>query len=92
MPYSNDVPDVFNIICIGFHCHCQHRLIGIVVKASASRAEDPGFESCLAWVFFWVESYQRLRNWHSSGYPARCPVLKSQCLDWLAQCQYTVTG
>ena len=24
-----------------------HRLVGLVVKASASRAEDPGFESCL---------------------------------------------
>ena len=22
--------------------------------------------------FFWVESYQCLKNWHSSGYPARC--------------------
>ena len=35
-----------------------HRLGGLVVKASASRAEDPGFESCLRRDFFWVESYQ----------------------------------
>ena len=34
-----------------------HRLVGLVVKASASRAEDPGFESRLP-GFFWVESYQ----------------------------------
>ena len=40
------------------------RLGGLVVKASASRAEDPGFESRLrrdfsgAPGFFWVESYQ----------------------------------
>ena len=27
-------------------------------KASASRAEDPGFESRLSWDFFVVESYQ----------------------------------
>ena len=27
-------------------------------KASASRAEDPGFESCLRQDFFGVESYQ----------------------------------
>ena len=40
-------------------------------KASASRAEDPGFESRLCRDFFGVESYQRLKNWHSSGYPAR---------------------
>ena len=26
---------------------CLHRLVGLVVKASASRAEDPGFESRL---------------------------------------------
>ena len=25
----------------------SYRLVGLVVKASASRAEDPGFESCL---------------------------------------------
>ena len=40
-------------------------------KASASRAEDRGFESRLRRDFFGVESYQWLQNWHSSGYPAR---------------------
>ena len=40
-------------------------------KASASRAEDPGFESRLHRDFFGVESYQRLKNWYSSGYPGR---------------------
>ena len=35
-----------------------HRLDGLVVKASASRAEDPGFESRLRRDFFGVESYQ----------------------------------
>ena len=34
------------------------RLAGLVVKASASRAEDPGFESRLRRDFFGVESYQ----------------------------------
>ena len=34
------------------------RLVGLVVKASASRAEDPGFESRLRRYFFGVESYQ----------------------------------
>ena len=33
-------------------------LVDIVVKASASRAEDPGFESRLRRDFFGVESYQ----------------------------------
>ena len=36
------------------HIHC---LIGLVVKASASRAEDPRFKSCLRQDFFRVESY-----------------------------------
>ena len=40
-------------------------------KASAPRAEDPGFESRLRRDFYGVESYQWLKNWHSSGYPAR---------------------
>ena len=50
-----------------------YRLVGQVVKASASRAEDPGFESRLRRDFFGVESYQWLKNWHSSGYPAKAP-------------------
>ena len=33
------------------------RLVGLVVKASASRAEGPGFESRLRRDFFGVESY-----------------------------------
>ena len=36
----------------------SHRLVGLVVKASASRAGDPGFESRLRQDFFGVESYQ----------------------------------
>ena len=36
----------------------QNRLVGLVVKASASRAEGPGFESRLRRDFFGVESYQ----------------------------------
>ena len=35
-----------------------HRLVGLVVKASASRAEGPGFESRWRRDFFGVESYQ----------------------------------
>ena len=34
------------------------RLVGLVVKASASRAEDPGFESRLHRDLSGVESYQ----------------------------------
>ena len=40
-------------------CHpLPHPLDGLVVKASASRAEDPGFEFRLQLDFFRVESYQ----------------------------------
>ena len=35
-----------------------HRLAGLLVRASASRAEDQGFESSLRWNFFRVESYK----------------------------------
>ena len=37
---------------------CHDHLVGLVVKASASRAEDPGFESRLCRDFSGVESYQ----------------------------------
>ena len=46
-------------------------LSGLVVKASASRAEDPGFKSRLRRDFFRIESYQGLKNWRYGGYPAR---------------------
>ena len=36
----------------------KHRLVGLVVKASASKAEGPWFESRLRRDFFGVESYQ----------------------------------
>ena len=58
-------------VCTSTLPHCLHRLVGLVVKASASRAEGPGFESRLRRDFFGVESYQWLKNGHSSGYPAR---------------------
>ena len=34
---------------------------------------------------------QQLKNWYSSGYPARHLACLAQCQDWLAQCQYPVT-
>ena len=44
------------------------------------------------WNLFQVKSYQWPKNWCRSGYPARRLVLKGQHWDWLAWCQYTVTG
>ena len=40
------------------HSLQSFRLVGLVVKASASRAEGPGFESRQHRDFFGVESYQ----------------------------------
>ena len=37
-------------------------LVGVVVKASASRVEDPGFKYRLRWDFSGVESYQWLKK------------------------------
>ena len=59
------------LLCDGGLTLNFHHLVGLVVKAFASRAEDPGFESRLRRDLFGVESYQWLQNWHSSGYPAR---------------------
>ena len=39
------------------------RLVGLVVKASVSRAEDPGFESRLRRAFPGVESYKLALQW-----------------------------
>ena len=59
---------LFLLVCLFVF---RDRLVGLVVKASASRAEGPGFKSRLHRDFFGVESYQWLKNWRSSGYPAR---------------------
>ena len=57
------------------------RLVGLVVKASASGAEDPGFES-------------RLRRDFPGRVIPVTQKLALQWLpwDWSACCQYTVTG
>ena len=47
------------------------RLVGLAVKASASRAESPGFESRLRRDFSGSSHTSDLKNWHSGGYPAR---------------------
>ena len=47
----------FVLFCFFFFV-CVDRLAGLVVKASASTAEDPGFESSFRRDFSEVESYQ----------------------------------
>ena len=70
----------------------RNRLVGLVVKVSASRAEDPGFDSHLRLGDFFRSSHTRIQNWHISGYPARCLALSGQRWDCLVRCRYTVTG
>ena len=69
--------------------HDGNRLVGLVVKAPASRAEDPGFESRLRRDFFPGSS-------HISDLKIGTPVGTLpgvwQYRDWWARCQYTVTG
>ena len=56
----------FGFVVCGVQAGCEadfafsafYRLVGLVVKASTSRAEGPGFESRLRRDFFGVESYQ----------------------------------
>ena len=49
----------------------EDRFVGVVVRASASRTGDLGFESRLRRDFSGVESYHWFKNSHSSCYPAR---------------------
>ena len=49
------------------------RLVGLLVKAYASRAEDPGFESRMRLDFSRVKSYQWLQNWHLKWLPCQAP-------------------
>ena len=39
----------------------EDRLVGLVVKVSTSRAEDPGFESHLRWDFSWSRQTSDLK-------------------------------
>ena len=50
------------LIEIGCHTTCTS-LVGLLVKVSNMRTEDPGFNSCLG--IFSELSYQWLKNWHS---------------------------
>ena len=75
---------------------CQHDcLIGLVVKAPTSRAKDPGFDSHLRHVDFSRSSDTndlKIRTPVATLPGLRCLVLQGQRWDWLAQCQYSVTG
>ena len=64
----------------------------ICVSMSVCASVWLGVQIPLAMGFFQVKSYQWLKNWHSSAYPARRLALQGQHWDWLARCQYTVTG
>ena len=61
----------------------SNHLVGLVVKVSASRAEDPGLESCLRWDFSGSS--------HTNVLKIGTPVATLRG-DWSARCQYTVTG
>ena len=50
--------DTYCILCVSRkRSPARDRLLGLVVKASASRAEDPGFDSCLRRGDFSGSSY-----------------------------------
>ena len=51
------------------HAHV-HRLGGLVVRCPPRERKVPGSNPTCAGIFS-VSSYQWLKNWHSSGYPAR---------------------
>ena len=55
-------------------------------KPSAYRARNMGSQQALHHVLPVAD------NWYARSYHAMCLVLKCQHWDWLAWCQYTVTG
>ena len=73
-----------SVCCFGDNC-----LIGLVVKVSVMRTEDPKFDSCLLRRDFSGLSYT---SDFKIGYPAKCLALLGQCWDWLAWCQHTANG
>ena len=52
-------------------CVTVYQFVGPVVKASTSRAADPGFDSCLRRDFSGSSHTSVLKKWYSSGYAAR---------------------
>ena len=52
MPLIDDVELCFKDLIGGEESVPPDRLVGLVVKVSTSRADDPGFESRLRWDFF----------------------------------------
>ena len=76
-----------------------NRLVGLVVKASASRAEDPGFESRFRRDFSGVESYHWLKNWHSRGiivsalwWPGFSILLLGEVESWICNFHVSVAA
>ena len=73
------------------HYHCFlclvttiDRLVGLVVKASASRAEDRGFESRLCRDFFGVESFLWLNKLALQWLPCQAPGVIGSVLGLVA--------
>ena len=50
-PMKRPLKMLFQFLEGALHCPDTNRLTGLVVKASASGVEDPGFKSCLRWDF-----------------------------------------
>ena len=58
LDFKGATPGSRKLISVGQGLTNLDRLVGLVVKAYASRVEGPGFESRLRRDFFGVESYQ----------------------------------
>ena len=68
--FCSDVPEASQHSCLHPSSQSKHRLVGLMVKSSALAA-DLGSIPLSTQIFFEVESHQWLKNWYSSGYPAR---------------------
>ena len=69
----------------------EDRLVGLVVKASASRAEDPGFESRFRRDFSASSQTSDVKI-GTQWLPCQAPGMKGSALELVGPCQYTLTG
>ena len=71
MSVCNGLTACWPLASLSLVARCRHRLAGLVVKASASGAEHPGFESRLRRDFSGSSHTSDFKIGTSSGYPAR---------------------
>ena len=61
----------FLLLCLQHSTLSLDRLIGLVVRRPPQERKIPGSNPACAGIFSGSSHTSDLKNWHSSGYPAR---------------------